>query len=118
MKVKEPNLQSQSDPTPQASAEKLKEDLRNLAQTLEDLLAVTANETSSEFQDLRERARARLAEARSRLTDRGSELYQQASETLRATAQQTESYVREHPWTSIGLGAAVGMLIGVLMGRR
>ena len=83
MKVKEPNLQSQSDPTPQASAEKLKEDLRNLAQTLEDLLAVTANETSSEFQDLRERARARLAEARSRLTDRGSELYQQASETLR-----------------------------------
>ena len=108
MKVKEPNLQSQSDPTPQASAEKLKE----------DLLAVTANETSSEFQDLRERARARLAEARSRLTDRGSELYQQASETLRATAQQTEGYVREHPWTSIGLGAAVGMLIGVLMGRR
>ena len=118
MKVKEPNLQSQSDPTPQASAEKLKEDLRNLAQTLEDLLAVTANETSSEFQDLRERARARLAEARSRLTDRGSELYQQASETLRSTAQQTEGYVREHPWTSIGLGAAVGMLIGVLMGRR
>lgn len=118
MKVKEPNLQSQSDPTPQASAEKLKEDLRNLAQTLEDLLAVTANETSSEFQDLRERARARLAEARSRLSERGSELYQQASETLRATAQQTEGYVREHPWTSIGLGAAVGMLIGVLMGRR
>ena len=41
-----------------------------------------------------------------------------AEETLRATVQQTEGYVREHPWTSIGLGAAVGMLIGVLMGRR
>ena len=41
-----------------------------------------------------------------------------AVRTLRATAQQTEGYVREHPWTSIGLGAAVGMLIGLLMGRR
>lgn len=118
MKVKEPNLQSESDPTPQASAEKLKEDLRHLTQTLEDLLAATAGETSSEIRELRERARARLEETRARLTERGSELYQQASETLRSTAQQTEGYVREHPWTSIGLGAAVGMLIGVLMGRR
>lgn len=116
--MNEQNVPSQATPTPQASADKLKEELRNLVQTLDELLLATANETSSEIRELRERARARLAETRERLAERGTELYQQASTTLRATAQQTEGYVREHPWTSIGLGAAVGMLIGLLMGRR
>ncbi|MFC4486053.1 DUF883 family protein [Tepidiphilus baoligensis] len=112
------NVHTETNPTPQASTEKLKEELRQLAQTLDELLLATANETSSEIRELRERARARLEETRERLAERGAELYQQASTTLRATAQQTEGYVREHPWTSIGLGAAVGMLIGLLMGRR
>lgn len=112
------NVQTQPTPAPQASAEKLKEDLRHLSQSLEELVAATAGETSSEIRELRERARARLEETRARLAERGSELYQQASETLRSTAQQTEGYVREHPWTSIGLGAAVGMLIGLLISRR
>ncbi|CUB06434.1 MULTISPECIES: DUF883 family protein [Tepidiphilus] len=116
--MNEQNVQTQPTPTPQASAEKLKEDLRHLAQTLEELVAATAGETSSEIRELRERARTRLEETRARLAERGTEFYQQASTTLRATAQQTEGYVREHPWTSIGLGAAVGMLIGLLMGRR
>ncbi|KAE9776605.1 DUF883 family protein, partial [Escherichia coli] len=27
-------------------------------------------------------------------------------------------YVRENPWTGVGIGAAVGVVLGVLLSRR
>ncbi|MBL2806453.1 DUF883 family protein, partial [Klebsiella pneumoniae] len=27
-------------------------------------------------------------------------------------------YVRENPWTGVGIGAAVGLVLGVLLSRR
>jgi ElaB/YqjD/DUF883 family membrane-anchored ribosome-binding protein len=33
-------------------------------------------------------------------------------------ARATDDYVHEHPWKSIGVAAGVGLLVGLLIGRR
>jgi ElaB/YqjD/DUF883 family membrane-anchored ribosome-binding protein len=33
-------------------------------------------------------------------------------------AQDAADYVRENPWSSLGIAAAVGVVIGVLLNRR
>ncbi|MEN1233372.1 hypothetical protein AAIG83_33705, partial [Pseudomonas aeruginosa] len=29
-----------------------------------------------------------------------------------------DEYVRENPWTGVGIGAAIGVVLGVLLSRR
>ena len=36
----------------------------------------------------------------------------------RKTAESTNAYVHEQPWTAIGAGAAAGVLVGYLLTRR
>ena len=36
----------------------------------------------------------------------------------RQTAHATDEYVHENPWRSVGVAAAVGVIIGMLIGRR
>ncbi|MBF8043338.1 DUF883 family protein, partial [Klebsiella pneumoniae] len=31
---------------------------------------------------------------------------------------RADDYVRENPWTGVGIGAAVGLVLGVLLSRR
>ena len=33
-------------------------------------------------------------------------------------AGKADNYVRENPWTGVGIGAAVGVVLGVLLARR
>ena len=88
--------------------------LRRVISDAEDLLAATAGQTDSKITELRARAKENLALARERLAD--------ADAAMRARARQaaavTDEYVHDHPWSSIGAAAALGILIGVLLGRR
>ena len=36
----------------------------------------------------------------------------------RAAARATDVYVHESPWTAIGVAAGVGLLVGLILGRR
>ena len=36
----------------------------------------------------------------------------------RIHTRKTDEYVRDNPWSSIGAAAALGLLVGVLLGRR
>ncbi len=88
--------------------------LRRVVSDAEDLLAATAGHTDSKMADLRARAKENLVMAREKLAD--------VSAAGRARARQaaavTDEYVHDNPWSSIGAAAAVGLLIGVLLGRR
>ena len=94
--------------------EQLVANLRRVIVDAEDLLTATAGQTDSKIAELRARAKENLVMAREKLAD--------ADAALRARARQaaavTDEYVHDHPWSSIGAAAAVGMLIGVLLGRR
>jgi len=62
---------------------------------------------------IRDKAEGVLRDARSRFGG-DVDLKQQA----RDKASQAVQYVKDNPWHGIGAGAAVGIVLGVLLGRR
>lgn len=94
--------------------EQLVANLRRVIADAEDLLSATAGQTDSRIAELRVRAKENLRLAREKLAD--------ADAAVRARARQaataTDEYVHDNPWSSIGAAAALGILIGVLLGRR
>lgn len=100
------------------NARQLKEDLHHLTQMIEDLVSATADDSRSNIKDLRERAEKRLKETRDRLESRGEKLYDDARDTVTHQVDACDRYVHDNPWTSVGLGAVAGIVIGMLIGRR
>ena len=94
--------------------EQLVSNLRRVIADAEDLLSATAGQTDSKMAELRARAKENLLLAREKLADAESAMRARA----RKAAEVTDDYVHENPWASVGAAAAVGMLIGVLLGRR
>lgn len=46
------------------------------------------------------------------------EIQSVVSERTRECMHTTETYVRENPWQAVGLAAGLGLVIGLLIGRR
>ena len=107
------NLSEMADTAVEAK-EELAANLRRVISDAEDLLAATAGQTDGKMAELRARAKENLAVARDKLADARAA----GRERARQAAAATDEYVRDNPWSSIGAAAAVGLLIGVLLGRR
>jgi ElaB/YqjD/DUF883 family membrane-anchored ribosome-binding protein len=45
-------------------------------------------------------------------------LEQAVVEKTKVAAKATDEYVKENPWTAVGVGAAVGVLVGMLIARK
>lgn len=94
--------------------EKLVADLKVVITDAEELLRVTANQAGEKVGELRVRMQENLTSARHKLADAEAALKEKSREVARAT----DDYVHEHPWKSIGVAAGVGLLVGLLIGRR
>jgi ElaB/YqjD/DUF883 family membrane-anchored ribosome-binding protein len=94
--------------------EQLISNLRRVISDAEELLSATAGESSGKLADLRERVKENLRVAREKLADAEATIRAQA----RRVAYAADDYVHDNPWSSIGAAAALGILIGVLVGRR
>lgn len=60
------------------------------------------------------RLKSALNQAQERLNAFGTDMGDRA----RKTAKATDEYVHANPWQAIGVGAAVGIVIGALAARR
>jgi ElaB/YqjD/DUF883 family membrane-anchored ribosome-binding protein len=94
--------------------EKLMSDLRTVIADAEEVLRVTADQASAGAADLRVRMQERLHQARIRL----SELQDTAVARAKAAGHAADDYVHENPWRAIGVAAGIGVIIGLLIGRR
>jgi ElaB/YqjD/DUF883 family membrane-anchored ribosome-binding protein len=105
-----------SDMTDQSivTKEKLVADLRTVVTDAEELLRLTASQAGEKVGELRVRMQENLVSARHKLADAEVALKEKSREVARAT----DDYVHEHPWTSISVAAGVGLLVGLLIGRR
>jgi len=97
-----------------AGKKKLVRDLQRVIADAEELLQATANETEGKVVEMRERIRENLMAARHKLGDIEDTIATKTKEAARAT----DEYVHDHPWQAIGTAAGVGLLIGLLIGRR
>lgn len=61
-----------------------------------------------------EAARENLARAQERV----SELYEDARDKVVASAKVTDKAIRRHPYESVAVALGVGVLLGVILGRR
>jgi len=97
-----------------AQKDKLMADLKAVLVDAEALLAATAHDASAGVVELRAKAQATLARAKDGLLDAQGAVIDKA----KAAAKATDGYVHEHPWKSVGVAAGVGLLLGMLIGRR
>ena len=98
----------------ETSKEKLVADLKLVVSDAEELLRATASQAGEKVSAARERIQASLASAKVKL----NEAERVAVERAKEAAKQTDEYVHEHPWRAVGIAAGVGLLLGLLIGRR
>jgi ElaB/YqjD/DUF883 family membrane-anchored ribosome-binding protein len=96
------------------TSEHLRAELKNLADTLEEVLSSSTDKSKTELDKLRTKARAALEDSRQRLGDSGEKLVQ----TTREAAGRADEYVQDNPWHGVGIGAALGVALGILIARR
>jgi ElaB/YqjD/DUF883 family membrane-anchored ribosome-binding protein len=94
--------------------EKLAADFRAVMDDIDALTRATGKEAEGEVKALRTRIRERLDDAKEKVLDAQHE----AVERAKAAATATDDYVHANPWQAIGVAAAVGLALGVLIGRR
>ncbi|WES67786.1 YqjD family protein [Superficieibacter sp. HKU1] len=92
----------------------LRAELKSLTDTLEEVLSSSSDKSKEEMSKLRSKAERALKDSRKSLGETGDALAKQT----RVAAERTDEYVRENPWASVGIGAAIGVVLGVLLARR
>jgi ElaB/YqjD/DUF883 family membrane-anchored ribosome-binding protein len=96
------------------SRESLLDDFSAMLTEAEDLLKRAGNETGERAKDLRAQVEAKLLSAKLRL----QELEGDAMDHAKAAARVTDDFVHDNPWGAIGVAAAAGFLVGLMINRR
>ena len=103
-----------SDEMAVANKQKLVSDLKVVISDTEELLRATAGSAGDKVGELSERIGLRLRDAKERLID----LEVAVVDKTKAAARATDDFVHEEPWKAVGVAAALGLALGVLIGRR
>lgn len=93
---------------------RLDDDLTLLSETLEEVLRSSGDPADQKYIELKERAEAALSEVKARVSSASDNYYYRAKKAV----YRADDYVREKPWQGIGVGAAAGLVLGLLLARR
>jgi ElaB/YqjD/DUF883 family membrane-anchored ribosome-binding protein len=96
------------------TTDKLLQDLRVVVADAEELLRATATQAGEKAAAARERIRDSLDRAKVKLAVAEDALLLKGRQAARAT----DEYVHENPWHAVGVGAGVGLVLGLLIARR
>ena len=96
------------------SQARLNRDVRAVVDDAEALLRHVVRDAGEGYDDARSRLERSLKSARVQIETMEHAVVERARKAGRAT----DEYVHQHPWQSIGIGAGVGLLLGMLITRR
>jgi ElaB/YqjD/DUF883 family membrane-anchored ribosome-binding protein len=91
-----------------AQSAALAEELRNVMRQAEKLVIALSEDRDAALVELRERVSVALSEGKQRL----AELEDQARRLKDTAGRATDQFVRENPWTAVGVSAAIGLILG------
>lgn len=94
--------------------QKIVSDMKVVVADAEEILRATAGAAGEKVSELRERIQDRLRDAKIRLADAEAALL----DKTKAAARATDDFVHENPWRAVGIAAGVGLLLGIIIGRR
>ena len=92
----------------------INQDVNELADSLEALLKSYGSEAKDEVNSARSQAEALLKQTRAKLNGGGNRV----SQVARDAGYQVDAYVHDKPWYGVGIGAAVGIVLGALLVSR
>ena len=101
-------------PTKPGTRDQLMSDLKSVVSDAETWLRNSNLLTGEDLQAAKAKFERTLVNAKDTLVG----LEESVVERTKATAKATDEYVHENPWRSIGMGAAVGVIVGMLIARK
>jgi ElaB/YqjD/DUF883 family membrane-anchored ribosome-binding protein len=94
--------------------DKLITDLKIVLGDAEELLKAAASSTGERATELRDKAATTLKRA----TEKMADLQDVVVEKSKVAARATDDFVNDNPWRAVGIAAAAGFLLGLLVNRR
>jgi ElaB/YqjD/DUF883 family membrane-anchored ribosome-binding protein len=94
-----------------SSTERLANDLKNLVADAEELLKATASQAGDKIGVARQKIEQSLIEGKKALADAEKTIVEKSKEA----AEIADDYVRENPWSAIGIAAGIGLVLGLLI---
>ncbi|MDF3014104.1 MAG: hypothetical protein K0Q78_2308 [Cellvibrio sp.] len=98
----------------EAALSNMAREFRNFVSDVDDLMKATNNLTGEELNKAKVKLEQRISTARRSVEELGGTIADRA----RKTAVSADNYVHEQPWTAIGAGAGIGLVVGYLLTRR
>ncbi|WP_301103037.1 DUF883 family protein [Propionivibrio sp.] len=96
------------------SKERFVSDMKMVVSDAEEILRATAGVAGEKMADLRDRIGEHLRDAKMRIADAEAALV----DRTKAAARATDDYVNDNPWQAVGIAAGIGLLLGIIIGRR
>jgi len=89
-------------------------DVKALVKDAQSLLSAAASLTGNKADELRERGMELLDQA----MGKAGKYQDQAVVKSKELARATDVYVKDNPWRTVAVAAGVGLLLGVILGRK
>jgi len=101
-------------PTQSSTRDQLMRDLKNVVSDAETWLRSGSSLSGEDLKAAKAKFERTLISAKDGIIA----MEEAVVERTKATVKATDDYVNENPWKAIGIGAAVGVLVGALISRR
>ena len=95
----------------ETSKEKFVSNLKTLVGDAEELFKATTNQAGEKVALARQKIEQSLIEGKKALADAEQTLVKKSKEC----AEIADDYVRENPWSAVGIAAGVGLVLGLLI---
>ncbi len=96
------------------SRDKLMADLKVVIRDAEELLANTGQQAGEGFKVAKAKFEDSLKVAKMELASAQDLVMAKSKEAV----QSADQYVKENPWQAVGMGAALGVILGFLISRK
>lgn len=97
-----------------ASSAALASELRLVLQQVEELIHAIGDDRDDALKTVRNRVNDAVGTARDHLAD----IEKRAQVGARRARTAVRSYARDNPWTTLSIGAAVGLVLGAVLAPR
>lgn len=92
----------------------VRNDMKTLVKDAQELFREASLATGEKAEELRNKGLVMLDAA----MEKAQQIQAVAVEKGKEAAQTTDEFVHEHPWQAVGIAAGIGLVVGLLIGRR
>ena len=98
----------------EATRQKLLTDVKTLMSDADEIVKAMASATGEKATELGDKLRVKLRSAKEKMGD----VQEVVADKAKAAARATDDFVHDNPWQAVGIAAAIGFLLGLLINRK